>query len=125
MCKKTWLMISLLFCCNTQALSRSENIPLPYHAKKSPIWNLFFLASFSLKKKLPSISMGHMNESGATKLRNILNICNNVLKFVPVISMTFCFRILTSQILNLFDSLFPLLCLFCELIISSHAHNPD
>lgn len=125
MCKKTWLMISFLFCCNTQTLSRSENIPLPYHAKKSPIWKFFFLASFSLIKKLPSISMGHMNESGATKLRNILNICNHVLKFVPVIFMTFCFRILTSHILNLFDSLFPLLYLFCELIISSHPHNPD
>lgn len=68
--------------------------------------------------------MGHMNESGTTKLGNILHICNHVSKFVPVFFLIFCFKFHTSEILSWFDSLFSLLCLFCELIISDHAHNP-
>lgn len=65
-----------------------------------------------------------MNESTTTRLQNIVNNCNHVLKFVPARFMTSCFRIHTSEMLSQFDSALSLLSLVYELSISTHPHPP-
>lgn len=124
-CKKIWLLILfLLFCHNPQIFSWSEHIILPYHAKKNLCY-FFLLHSPWTNSSLLYQCSGHMNKSTTTPLWNIVNNCNHVLKLVLACFMTFCFRLHTSELLSLFDSLLSLLSLVYELSISTYPHPPQ